>query len=386
MPERELDYEACTPDQRQAVLDELAARSAASHAEMLQVVAAAQEAEDHRGDGALSMGDWLSYRYNLSARTARQWVRAATALAEMPGLAECYAAGRVSFEALSHALSFATPDDDGWLAELLPSLSCFDIEVMARQRRRVRHRDHEEARRLAQVRLRPDRSGLGSRLSGFLPTEDAAHIQAALDRRAQAADPDPDTGTWAPHPHRCAGALRDLCTDDLARAATGGSEPDPAVVVIHAPVALLRPELPESERDRVSNATIGTQPIADDTLRRLVCDTRIELNIDTPDGRTVGVGRATRHPPPWLRRRVMARDHSTCRWPGCHRPIRHLHHMTHWTRGGPTDASNLMGTCWRHHHELHEGGWNATGNADTTITLTNPLGHHIHTRAGPLAA
>ncbi len=36
----------------------------------------------------------------------------------------------------------------------------------------------------------------------------------------------------------------------------------------------------------------------------MLCDTRIEYSIDTPDGRTVGIGRASRTPPPWLRRRV----------------------------------------------------------------------------------
>ncbi len=60
--------------------------------------------------------------------------------------------------------------------------------------------------------------------------------------------------------------------------------------------------------------------------------------------------------------------------------------MQHWTKLGPTNASNLIGVCWHHHHLLHEGGWNASGNADTTITLTSPHGHTINSRAGPVAA
>ena len=134
------------------------------------------------------------------------------------------------------------------------------------------------------------------------------------------------------------------------------------------------------------NATINGQPIADQVLWRILCDTRIEYSIDTPEGRTVGIGRASRTPPPWLRRRVIARDNRSCRWPGCTRRIRHVHHMQHWTKHGPTNADNLIGVCWHHHHLLHEGGWNATGNADKEITLTSPYGHTIQSRAGPVAA
>jgi hypothetical protein len=257
---------------------------------------------------------------------------------------------------------------------------------MAKRHRRIRDEEHDEARRRTHLRFREDRSGLGSRVSGFFPTEDAAVIRAALDRRAEAAGPDPQTGTWGSHEARAADALRDLAAEDLARHAIGGSEPDSAVVVIHAPLALVDRWATETERHAAGGATINGSPIPNDTLHRLLCDARIEGSIDTPDGRTVGVGRATRNPPAWLRRRVIGRDHGRCRWPGCQRPLRHLHHMVHWPAGGPTDASNLMGVCWHHHHLLHEGGWNATGNADTQITITSPWGSTLHSRAGPAAA
>ena len=68
------------------------------------------------------------------------------------------------------------------------------------------------------------------------------------------------------------------------------------------------------------------------------------------------------------------------------RRIRHLHHMRHWIAGGTTNASNLVGTCWFHHHLLHEGGWNATGNGDDEVVFAGPNGHSIRSRAGPVAA
>ncbi len=162
---------------------------------------------------------WLSYRYNLSPRTAGQWVKAAHALDEMPLLRAQYVAGNVGFEQLMHALSYAQPDDDAELADLLPGLSCAQTQAIAQARRKVRARDHDEARRTARFCLRPDREGLGSRISGFLPAEDAAYVEEALSRRAEAAGPDPENGTWGPIDGRMADALRDLCADDLAATA-----------------------------------------------------------------------------------------------------------------------------------------------------------------------
>jgi hypothetical protein len=385
MADQPLDYEQCTPDEREVVLHHLLTHRNVLLDEALRVILAADHLEDFRADGALTMADWLTYQCNVSRTTAGQWVRAASALEDLPRIRERFVAGHLSFEQVRLALGFAKPEDDEHLGALLPSLSCAEIEVLAKQRRRARQREHDEARRRTHLRFRRDRSGLGTRVSGFLPNEDAAIVEAGINRRAEAAGPDPETGVWGPYEQRAAGALRDLCAEDLGRAASEGSEPDAAMVVVHAPAALLD-RLGPDERDAAGNATVNGEPITDPVLHRFLCDARIEVSFDTPDGRTVGVGRATRNPPAWLRRRVLGRDHGHCRWPGCGRPIRHLHHMVHWTRDGPTDAANLMGVCWHHHHLLHEGGWHATGNADTTLTLTSPFARTIHSRAGPTGA
>jgi hypothetical protein len=45
-----------------------------------------------------------------------------------------------------------------------------------------------------------------------------------------------------------------------------------------------------------------------------------------------------------------------------------------------------MGVCWHHHHLLHEGGWDASGDADGEIVVTSPFGRTVRSRAGPAAA
>jgi hypothetical protein len=190
-----------------------------------------------------------------------------------------------------------------------------------------------------------------------------------------------------------AAALLDMCATDLANTAAHSADPEASLVVIHVPAAAVRRSAHGGAtcgdtfgRATTGSATIDGAPIDDDALQRLLCDTKIEFSIDEPDGRTIGIGRAGRTIPRWLRRRVTARDHGCCRWPGCHRPIRHLHHVRWWTRNGTTNASNLIGVCWHHHHLLHEGGWTATGNADTELALTSPSGRRHRSRAGPAAA
>ena len=131
------------------------------------------------------------------------------------------------------------------------------------------------------------------------------------------------------------------------------------------------------------NGMIGDLPVARESVLRALCDCKVEFSIDGPDGTTIGIGRADRRPPRWLRRKIANRD-GTCRFPGCGRVIRHRHHLRHWTNGGPTDTCNLVGLCWQHHHLVHEGGWTIEGNPDAEITFISPHGRRCSSRARPI--
>jgi hypothetical protein len=374
-----VDYDGCTPDERVRAIDSLAQMSNAVLAEIFTIASAIRRAGDWKDDGAASMADWLAYRYNLSPTTAHQWARLARALEHLPALRAAFAGGAISFEQLTHAVRFATPENDTWLAEELPGLNVAQVKAMARAHKPVRDDDAEDAHHRRKVRLRKDRSGLGSWLHGFLPNEMAATVAEALRRRMASTSPDPATGMWPPEDAQRADALHDMCADDLATAAHASSHPDASVVVIHAPASVV-----DGTSD--ANATIDSEPITATAVQRLLCDTDIEFNIDDEHGRTVGIGRRSRTIPRWLRRRILFRQGGCCAWPGCNRPIRHIHHINWWTKGGTTDATNLLGLCWFHHHLLHEGRWQATGNADDQVTFRGPNGHTLHARTGPRMA
>ncbi|HSL59519.1 MAG TPA: HNH endonuclease signature motif containing protein [Acidimicrobiales bacterium] len=140
----------------------------------------------------------------------------------------------------------------------------------------------------------------------------------------------------------------------------------------------------------VANPMLGDLALPVTTIARLLCDCRLEHHVDTADGHTVGIGTASRNIPAWLRRRVVGRDR-TCRFPGCDRRIRHLHHLVHWTgpdgTHGPTDATNLVGLCWQHHHLVHEGRWSISGTPESgELTFVSPTGRTLTSRPQPPAS
>jgi hypothetical protein len=99
-------------------------------------------------------------------------------------------------------------------------------------------------------------------------------------------------------------------------------------------------------------------PISGETVRRLTCHCSLTRVLVDGDSMVIDVGRSTRVVSAPTRRALRVRD-KHCRWPGCERPASWTepHHIVHWARGGPTDLSNLVSLCNRHHFLVHEGGW-----------------------------
>jgi hypothetical protein len=50
------------------------------------------------------------------------------------------------------------------------------------------------------------------------------------------------------------------------------------------------------------------------------------------------------------------------------------HHVIWWRNGGLTDLANLLPLCERHHHRVHDDGWQLSLDPDRTLTITYPDG------------
>jgi hypothetical protein len=370
--------------ERVETIAQLSALLAATHAELLDVVTAADVAGDWVDDGATGPAPWLVGHNAIAHGTAREWLRVGDALQDLPALRERYAAGAMSWDQIRHATKFASSIDDGELAQRLPGLSANQIAVMARQARPIPDCDAAAAHANRGLWWRRDHRRGGYTYRGFVPFDQGEAINIALDRHAERAGPNPETGHWDPTATRRADALHDLATRAL------GADPDPdrATVVIHADARVVDGEI-------AGNGFLRDVAICQTTLMRSLCDARVEVALHSPEGTTVGIARASQQIPHWLRRDITRRDH-TCRFPGCERHIRQIHHIEWWANGGATNADNLVGLCWHHHHLVHEGNWNIDGNPNHEVAFISPnktrrltsrpqpLHHHVRRRANAI--
>lgn len=327
--------------------EQLAALIAAASAELLDVICAIDRKQSWRDDGATSTTAWVVAMLRVSHATAKEWVRVGRALDQLPQVREAYSAGMLSWDQVRHATVFVTPDEDEEAARELPGFTAAQLEERATFHRRRTAADAHESARLQFFSWRKDFDTGGYRYKGFLPAEQGAIVNAALEERARLTGKNPITGLWDPAEQRCADALADLARTDV-RTHPG---PDPTIVVVHVDSDVV-------DGTAEGSGSIDGIPVPAESVRRLLCDCDIEFNVEGP--------------------------HGTCRFPGCGRRIRHLHHIQHWTKDGPTDAHNLCGLCWEHHHLVHEGGWTIAGNADTELTFTSPYGRQLRSKPRPL--
>jgi Domain of unknown function (DUF222) len=75
-------------------------------------------------------------------------------------------------------------------------------------------------------------------------------------------------------------------------------------------------------------------------------------------------------------RRALRGLYATCAIPGCttHYDRCKLHHVIWWRHGGRTDLDNLLPVCVRHHHKIHDSGWEVTLGPNRQLTIRFPDG------------
>ncbi|MGZ4681719.1 MAG: HNH endonuclease signature motif containing protein [Acidimicrobiales bacterium] len=117
------------------------------------------------------------------------------------------------------------------------------------------------------------------------------------------------------------------------------------------------------------------------TAAVLLCDPAITALIVDPLGVPLDMGHEIRLANREQRRALKRRD-GGCVFPGCDVPVGwcDAHHVTWWTRGGPTDISNLALLCRYHHGVTHRTGWTMTADDDHTFTWTTPSGDRLHSQ------
>jgi hypothetical protein len=308
-----------------AAMDTGVATIAAATARTLQAVGAFDERGLWGTDGASSMSSWLAARYRLARATAREWVRVAHALRDLPAIAEAFAHGQLSWDQVRPLTRFADPDSDVDLCRRAQELSPGDLWVEARRHERLSARKAQDAhrRRCLAIWWDPEKPLLF--LNGMFPGEQGAAVEAALCRKVEELPSDPDA--VSPIEARFADALTELVTGP----SSGKSEP--VTVVVHADAEVLAGKEPRHGPFR--SETESGQRLASETVRRLACDGRIEWVVESG--------------------------------------------VVHWADGGTTNLDNLVVLCGRHHRLIHEGGWSVRGHPGRDLRFHDPGGRALRT-------
>ena len=305
-----------------------------------------------------SCAHWLNWQCGLDLGAAREKVRVAHALEQLPLIGAAMARGELSYSKVRALTRVACAGTEAALLEMALHGTAGQVELIVRQYRRVLEvaELNREARQYRNRTLawRYDEDG-SIVLQARLPAESGALVVKALEAALEQVPlPDVSAETYpAPTPsctQRRADALALLAESYLAHGPRELSGGERQQIVVHVEAATLA--VTRSGRCELEHGP----SLAAETARRLACDASVVRIVEDARGEPLDVGRRTRSIPPALRRALNSRDRGCC-FPGCDQ-TRHVdgHHIRHWVEGGETSLANLVSLCRFHHRQVHEGG------------------------------
>ncbi|MBJ7332677.1 MAG: DUF222 domain-containing protein, partial [Solirubrobacteraceae bacterium] len=337
---------------------ELAADIEAAMCRWLGLVAEFDRREGWALEGCSSCAAWVSWRCAVGPQAAREHVRVARRLTDLPLVREAFSRGELSYSKVRALTRVEDVEREDELVKLARNATAAQLERIVRSYRSAAQVETDAARVLEERFLSMEWDEDGAlRVRGRLPADQRALLMKAIEIAAEqlyAAETSAETPT--PAAARRADALAVVADHALAEHEHGRSGGDRTQIVVHIDADTLA-ETDCSNDHATGRRELDSGPaIPRATARRLACDAST-VQITERDGQPLAVGRKTRSIPPALRRALRTRD-AGCRFPGCtHHRFVDAHHIQHWADGGRTDLNNLVHLCTHHHRLLHEGGF-----------------------------
>lgn len=333
------DPEAIPTEHLEHEITTLAAHIYAATCRWLVLIAEFDRRECHLSWGFHSTTAWLAWTCGLTVRAAREHVRVARDLRELPLIRASFARGELSYSKVRAVTRAATAESEAEMLELAHNATAAQLERAVRA--------YRSAIAVAENRPPPDTffawgwddDGTLS-VRARLPADQGALLIEAMHhgRRLVYSDSRPAVtldGERPGPPVTNADALGAVCEAALSSSpsatSTGG---DRYQVVLHLDTA--------GRRELEEGSTVSEQ-----TARRMHCDASL-VAVERDRSSSPAVGRRARTIPSALRRELKLRDRG-CRFPGCTARFVDAHHIHHWADGGETSAANLVSLCRRHH-------------------------------------
>ena len=290
--------------------------------------------------------EWLAWRCDLSMTTAREKVRVAHALKQLPLISQAFSTGELSYSKVKAMTRVANRDNEQQLLEFALRHTAVTVAERCRELRCGSDTSIGTAERTwanRSLRIRRDLERNMITMTVELPLDSGELLEKALDKARDDAAlgiPELVDTSWSV---RQADAFVNVLNGYLS--GEKGNNNDNYLVTIHVDeTALAKGE--------------GRAALPIESVKRHCCDGRAVVITETGDGEPLGIGRKSRLIPKSVERAVRARDNNGCVFPGCsNRRFLHCHHIEHWAHGGETGVDNLMLLCTKHHTLVHEGGF-----------------------------
>ena len=376
-----------------------------------------------------SCAAWLSWKCQMSSGTAREHVRVARALRELPVIRGEFGAGRLSYVKVRALTRIATPDTEAGLAELAGPMTGNQLERFARAHRQVSAVDDAGSRVRRRLAWRFEEDGSLSGTFRLPPLQGAvllkalraavsdsdrphkeqeARVSAETPAEARADSPAMDQmgpvaadRTDGPTSASLADALLVIAEAFLAGKVAGADDAEVYQVIVHVGAGAITPDgqpgsqsgAPAGHAGRVSAETSAAVPgdpadparcqveegpaISVTTAQMIGCSASWSWMLHDSAGKLLDLGRRRRRPNAALRRAARDRDKCRCRFPGCESRRVDLHHIQYWSNGGRTKLDNLVSLCKYHHMLVHERGYLIAAARDGTFTFYRPDGAAI---------
>ena len=331
-------------------------------------------------DGATqSCAHWLNWKCGIAMGAAREKVRVARALENLPRISAAMAGGSLSYSKAREITRIGNAGNEEYLLMIAEHGTAAHVERVVRAYRRCQEAEELSRERRQQqgrkVIFRYD-DDVSLILTCRLPAEAGARVMRALDVAVEGLPvyEDVPAGTSkqvVPYSRRRADALSSIAESFLAHDLLEAPGADRQQIVVHVAAETLRAG---------SAGCCGIEhgpSIPAETARRLACDASIVALVEDEDGEPLNVGRKTRLISAPLRRLLTARDKG-CRFPGCaNARYIDMHHIKHWANGGETKPSNLVSLCRFHHRAVHEEGFEVRVLDDGALRFVRANGESV---------
>ena len=312
-----------------------------------------------------SSAEWLNFKCGMSLGTAREKVRVAMALFDLPACSAAFAQGSLSYSKARALSRIANRHNEKDLLAFAEKATAAQVERQCQQlrnaQRRLSTRDANHAHNSRYLRRQILDDGTMT-ISMQLTQEAGELVMQAVAAALATLAPTSESDEFF---KRQADALVEVARGFLA----GGSEAssssaDHYQVMVHVDEAALK--------EQASPCGCSDYPI--ESVRRLLCDSSMIPVVEDHQGMPLNVGRKQRVVSPPMKRALRGRDRC-CRFPGCdHQQWLDAHHVKHWIDGGETSMANTLLLCGRHHRLLHEGGFSIQANHNDEWYFRNAAG------------